>query len=39
MGCFDLKKETEIIVDASPVGLNAILIQCNPKTSQGKIIA
>ena len=39
MGYFDLKKETEIIIDASPVGLGAMLLQRDPKAGQGKIIA
>ena len=38
-GYFDLKTETKIVVDASPIGLGAMLIQHDPKASQGKIIA
>ena len=39
MGYFDLKKETEIIVDASPVSLCAMIIQRDPKAGPGKTIA
>ena len=39
MGFFNLKKETKIIVDASPVGLGAMLIQRDPKAGQSNIIA
>ena len=39
MGYFDLRKETKIIVDASPVGLGAMLVQCDLKAGQGQIIA
>ena len=31
MAYFDLKWNTEVIVDASTVGLSAIIVQVNPK--------
>ena len=39
MGYFDFKNEREIIVDASPVGLGAILVQCSPGQLDNRIIA
>ena len=39
MGYFDLNNETEIIVDASHVGLGAILVQCSPGQLDNRIIA
>jgi len=39
MSYFDITKETQVLVDASPVGLSAILAQRKPGTSESKIIA
>ena len=39
MSYFDITKETQILVDASPVGLSAILAQRNPKTNKSQIVA
>ena len=40
MGYFDTKNESELIVDASPVGLSAILTQKPPgENALSKIIA
>ena len=35
----DIIKETQILVDASPVGLSAILAQRDPKTNKSQIVA
>ena len=39
MSYFDITKETQALVDASPVGLYAILAQRKPRTSKSNIIA
>lgn len=39
MAYFDISKETQILVDASPVGLCAILTQRAPGTNKSQIIA
>ena len=39
MSYFDPKLKTELVVDASPVGLGAILTQIDTKSSQPRIIA
>ena len=36
---FDITNETQVLVDASPVGLSTILAQRKPETSRSKIIA
>ena len=36
---FDITNETQVLIDASPVGLSAILAQRKPETSRSKIIA
>ena len=39
MSFFDIIKETQILADASPVGLSASLAQRNPKTNKSHIVA
>ena len=39
MAYFDQKKETELVTDASPLGLSAILFQKSPGTSDRKVVA
>jgi len=39
MGYFDLSKDTYVTVDASPVGVSAILTQCAPGSNDHKVIA
>lgn len=39
MAYFDQSKETELITDASPLGLSAILFQKTPGTSDRKVVA
>lgn len=39
MSYFDPNKETEVITDASPVGLSAILSQLSPESKQRKVVA
>ena len=39
MAYFDQLKETELITDASPVGLSAILFQKNPGQNNRKVVA
>ena len=36
---FDLDKRTEILVDASPIGLGAILCQLDPHTDERQVVA
>lgn len=39
MAYFDENKETELVTDASPFGLSAILSQKTPGTENRKIVA
>ena len=39
MAYFDQQKETELITDASPVGLSAILFQKTPGQNNRKVVA
>lgn len=39
MGYFDIRKETSVVVDASPVGLSAILSQNTPNVDDARVIA
>ena len=39
MAYFDPAKETELVTDASPVGLSAILVQKCPKTKNRRVVA
>ena len=39
MAYFDINKGTELYVDASPVGLSAILMQRNKENGEGRVVA
>ena len=39
MSYFDITKETQIVIDASPVGLSAILVQRDLKINKSQIVA
>ena len=39
MAYFDPNKETELVTDASPLGLSAILMQNTPGTKDRQVVA
>ena len=39
MACFDLSKETELLTNASPSGLSAILMQHTPEKEDRRVVA